>query len=145
MKSKILNLGLILTSLAGYMEWGGGNRMSLFQAEAEIFSKIFTDFSSVAHPLVLLPLIGQIFLIFTLFQKKNRQGAYFFGDGRDWHFVGNHVGGWHHHLKFENDSFHIAILYNRLDHYTSSFNKQGNSGQDRPHLGQVHNGNKNKI
>lgn len=79
MKSKILNLGLILTSLAGYMEWGGGNRMSLFQAEAEIFSKIFTDFSSVAHPLVLLPLIGQIFLVVTLFQKKTGKVLTFLG------------------------------------------------------------------
>lgn len=79
MKSKILNLGLILTSLAGYMEWGGGNRMSLFQVETEILQKIFTDFSSIAHPLVLLPLIGQTFLIFTLFQKTPSKVFTFLG------------------------------------------------------------------
>lgn len=70
MKYKMLNLGLIVTSLAGYLEWGGGNRMFLFQAEAEVFSRLFTDFGSVVHPLVLMPMIGQALLVFTLFQKS---------------------------------------------------------------------------
>jgi hypothetical protein len=69
MKSKILNFFLIITSLLGYLEWGGNSHSFLFQAEAEIFSKIFTDPISAIHPFTILPLIGQVILIFTLFQR----------------------------------------------------------------------------
>lgn len=70
MKSKILNLLLIISSLLGRLEWGGNNQLSLFQAEVDIFSKLFTNPSSVFHPLILLPILGQLLLLFTLFQKK---------------------------------------------------------------------------
>jgi len=70
MKSKILNLSLILTSLIGYLEWGENNSMFLFQGEIEIVGKLFKDPMSVMHPFTLLPLIGQILLAFTLFQRE---------------------------------------------------------------------------
>lgn len=70
MRSKLLNLLLIITSLAGYLEWGGGNSAFLFQAEAEVLSKIFTDPASVIHPFSLLPMVGQLLLLITLFQHK---------------------------------------------------------------------------
>lgn len=61
---------LIITSLFGYLEWGGGNKIFLFQAEQEIFVKLFQDPLSVAHPFTLLPLFGQLILLFTLFQRS---------------------------------------------------------------------------
>jgi len=70
LKSKILNALLILTSLIGYLEWGQDNKSFLFQAELEIFPKLFTDPKSVAHPFTLLPLAGQLLLFITLFQKR---------------------------------------------------------------------------
>jgi hypothetical protein len=70
MKSKILNIFLILTPLIGYLEWGKDSRSFLFQAEAEVLRKLFTDPLSVIHPFTLLPLLGQIILLFTLFQKQ---------------------------------------------------------------------------
>lgn len=70
MKSKILNLLLIVTSLFGYLEWGGNNSILLFQAEADIISKLFTDPTSVIHPFILLPLFGQILLLVSVFQNK---------------------------------------------------------------------------
>jgi hypothetical protein len=70
MKSKILNFLLIITSLIGYLEWGGNNHSFLFQTESEILIKLFTNPISVLHPLIILPLIGQTLLIVTLFQKK---------------------------------------------------------------------------
>lgn len=70
MKRKILNLALVLTSLIGYLEWGTGNSMFLFQGEALIISKLFTNPESVIHPFVILPLFGQVVLIITLFQKQ---------------------------------------------------------------------------
>lgn len=69
-KAKILNLLLILTSLAGFLEWGKDSHLFLFQAEAEVISKLFTDPKSVMHPFTLLPLAGQVLLIITLFQAK---------------------------------------------------------------------------
>ena len=69
MKSKLLNVLLIISSLFGYLEWGQNKKIFLFQIEAELFSKIFKDPLAVIHPIVFLPLIGQIILIITLFQK----------------------------------------------------------------------------
>ena len=70
MKRKAYNLGLLLTSLIGYLEWGGNNNTFLFQAEGEILSKLFTDPGSVVHPFTLLPMAGQLILIVTLFLKE---------------------------------------------------------------------------
>ena len=70
MKSKILNILLIVTSLIGYLEWSGDSSSFLFQAEAEIFSKVFSDPQSVLHPFTVIPFIGQLLLLFTLFQNK---------------------------------------------------------------------------
>lgn len=70
MKSKIINLLLIITSLFGYLEWSGNSHSFLFQAEGEIISKLFSDPISIIHPFIVLPLLGQLILLFTLFQKK---------------------------------------------------------------------------
>ena len=79
MKSKILNLCVLLTSLFGYLEWGRDMHMFLFQGEAEIFIKLFRDPMSVIHPLTLLPLAGQLVLIYTLFQKKPGRALTYIG------------------------------------------------------------------
>jgi hypothetical protein len=70
MKIKILNLLLIITSLLGYLEWGGDNHIFLFQGESEIIYKLFTNPGSVIHPFILIPLMAQILLLITLFQKS---------------------------------------------------------------------------
>ncbi|HMS50819.1 MAG: hypothetical protein IPI59_05300 [Sphingobacteriales bacterium] len=70
MKAKFLNLLLIISSLFGYLEWGAGNKTFLFEGEYEVLSKLFTDPKSVVHPFTLLPLLGQILLLLTLFQKN---------------------------------------------------------------------------
>lgn len=70
MKAKILNLALVLTSLLGYLEWGADNKMFLFQGEMEIIAKVFSDPVSVLHPFTLLPFLGQLLLLSTLFQKQ---------------------------------------------------------------------------
>lgn len=69
-KLKILNLLLIITSLLGYLEWNGGNHLFLLEAEAEIFSKLFSNPLSVIHPFTILPIISQAILFYTLFQRK---------------------------------------------------------------------------
>ncbi len=66
---KLINLLLLLTSLIGYLEWGTGNHAFLFQTEYELLfgGKGLQNF---LHPFVLLPLLGQVLLLITLFQKK---------------------------------------------------------------------------
>jgi hypothetical protein len=81
MKLKFLNLALILTSFLGYLEWGGQHRMFLFQLEGEILSKFFSDPMSVMHPFVVLPLIGQLLLLFTLFQHRPNKILTYIGIG----------------------------------------------------------------
>ncbi len=70
MKSKIFNFLLLITSLIGYLEWGSNSHLFLFQAEADILSKLFTKPLSVLHPFIILPFIAQVILIVTLFQTK---------------------------------------------------------------------------
>ena len=81
MKTKILNLLLIVFSLFGYLEWGKDNSSFLFEAEAEIFSKLFMDPGSVVHPFTMLPLAGQLLLLVTLFQKRSNRWLTFIGMG----------------------------------------------------------------
>lgn len=70
MKTKLLNLCLIASSLIGYLEWGTNQKMFLIEVELDVIRKLFTDPMSILHPLVLVPLIGQIILLITLFQKR---------------------------------------------------------------------------
>jgi hypothetical protein len=70
MHAKILNTLLVLSSLIGYLEWSGNNHLFIFEAESEIILKLFTDTNSIIHPLIILPITGQILLLLTLFQKK---------------------------------------------------------------------------
>ncbi len=70
MKAKLLNIALILSSLLGYLEWGTDRSMFLAQGEWEILQKLIGNPGSVLHPMVLLPLAGQLLLLSTLFQKQ---------------------------------------------------------------------------
>lgn len=70
MKQKLLHLGLVLASLLGYLQWGRGNSMFLFQAEGEVLVKLFTKPAEVFHPLTILPMLGQLMLLITVFQEK---------------------------------------------------------------------------
>ena len=65
--------------MLGYLEWGGGNSMFLFQGEADIAQRLFTDPLSVAHPFVLLPMAGQIILLITLLPGVPRRRLTYLG------------------------------------------------------------------
>jgi len=79
MHKKLLNLSLILTSLIGYLEWGQGQSVFLFQAEAEMFSRALEDPAAVIHPLTMLPVLGQFALGFTLVQKTPGKALTYLG------------------------------------------------------------------
>ncbi len=79
MKRKILNLLLILASLIGYLEWGGGNHTFLFAAEVDIVTKLLHQTSEAVHPFTVLPLVGQLLLLFTLFQSTPNKKLTYIG------------------------------------------------------------------
>ncbi|MEN2284521.1 hypothetical protein AAGF08_20415 [Algoriphagus sp. SE2] len=79
LKSKVLNILLLVTSLMGYLEWGDNRHQFLFQMEGEVFYKLFNGPESVLHPLTVLPFIGQLMILFTLFQKRASRRITYFG------------------------------------------------------------------
>jgi hypothetical protein len=65
---RLRNLGVVLSFLVCYLEWGGGS--SAFVAEIEyqvLLGK--PEAQSFAHPMIALPFVGQLLVLFTLFQK----------------------------------------------------------------------------
>ena len=68
MKRRLLHIGLLLSSLLGYMAWGAGQDAFLVEAEYQLLTGRGGD-GAFSHPLVLLPMIGQLLLLFTIFQQ----------------------------------------------------------------------------
>lgn len=67
---KLLNACLLLAFLLGYIEWGKDHKKFVFQLEAETLYKLPESLQTVFYPFILLPLAGQIMLLYTFFQKK---------------------------------------------------------------------------
>lgn len=65
---RLLNLLLLITSLFGYLEWGTDQHSFLFQAEYQILAGPW-ETGNFQHPLVLLPMLGQVLLLITVLQK----------------------------------------------------------------------------
>ena len=78
---RLLVILLVVTSLFGYLEWGGGQSIFLAEAELEIIIKLFTDPMSVVHPFAILPMVGQVLLVLTFFQNKPGRTLTFIGLG----------------------------------------------------------------
>lgn len=70
MKNKVLITSLLITSLIGYLEWGKDSHAFLWEVELDVIQKIFSDPKSMIHPFILIPLLGQILLLISLFQKQ---------------------------------------------------------------------------
>lgn len=69
-KTKWLHLGLVISFLTGYMEWGKDQKMFVFQAFGDILEKAIADPVNMLHPFILFPLIGFLGILYTLFQNK---------------------------------------------------------------------------
>ncbi len=65
---KLINLGILVGFLICYLEWPGHSSF-LFQLEFDILAGNISDRSTFTHPLVLIPFAGQLFILYTLFQK----------------------------------------------------------------------------
>ena len=70
-KSKIINLGLFLSFLICYLEWAGGNSGFIFQLEYSVFA-LNANQNTFTHPLILIPLIGQLLLLISVFYPNKK-------------------------------------------------------------------------
>jgi drug/metabolite transporter (DMT)-like permease len=65
---KLLHLGLLISFQFGYLTWGTTRELFIFQGEYDILKKAVSSPANFIHPLILIPLCGQILLLITLFQ-----------------------------------------------------------------------------
>jgi hypothetical protein len=66
---RLINLGLLLSFLICYLEWGQDNSSFVFQTEYLLFFKKSEAVNTFTHPLIIIPFIGQLLILYTLFQK----------------------------------------------------------------------------
>jgi len=69
MKLKFYLLALMISSFFVFLSWSKTSSAFLFQMEYEIISKLFTNPLAALHPFTIIPLLGQILLLISLFQK----------------------------------------------------------------------------
>ncbi len=72
LKIKLANFLMLLSSLIGYLEWSNNKRF-VFSLEAELFIKSLQGPKDIMNPFIIIPLIGQLLLVFTLFQKSPKR------------------------------------------------------------------------
>jgi hypothetical protein len=67
---RLLSIGLFLTPLICYLEWGRGQTSFLFQVEYSLLFNSSSTLKTFFHPLVLLPMLGQLLVIIAIFQTS---------------------------------------------------------------------------
>lgn len=77
---RLINLGLLISSLFVYLEWPNQSAF-LLQIEYGLFFNSNSTVESFAHPLILLPLLGQLLLLVALFKKPQNFRLTFIGMG----------------------------------------------------------------
>jgi hypothetical protein len=78
-RQRLINILLFITFLFGYMEWGRGNHTFIFQAQAEMLIKASTDIRNLVHPFIIVPFVGQVLILWSIFQKEPGRRITFIG------------------------------------------------------------------
>ena len=68
-KLRLLKFGILLSFLFCYLAWGKENSEFIFQIEYEVFAKNAVA-DSFIHPLILLPFLGQVLPVISVFSAK---------------------------------------------------------------------------
>ena len=69
MRQRLLNLAIVLSFLVCYLEWGGGHSAFVAQVQYQVLLGK-PEAQNFAHPMIALPFVGQLLLLYTLFQKR---------------------------------------------------------------------------
>jgi hypothetical protein len=67
-RQKLVLLGILLSFLGCYLEWGGGHSAFVARVEYQVLLGQ-PEAQNFAHPMIALPFVGQLLVLFTLFQK----------------------------------------------------------------------------
>ena len=73
---RIINTLLLFTFQFGYLEWGAKDHLQhtfIFQTEADVFSRASKDIQNVLHPFIIIPIIGMVLLVYTLFSNSKNK------------------------------------------------------------------------
>lgn len=68
-----------LSILVCYLSWGGGNSAFLYEVEYLILFQKKGNASTLAHPAVFAPMLGQILLLVAVFQRNPARWMVFTG------------------------------------------------------------------
>ena len=71
MKNSQLKILLLISTFIGYLEWGTDQSSFIVQSEWEVLKKVPEDPLSLLHPFILLPVAGQLLLLFDIIKKNN--------------------------------------------------------------------------
>ncbi|MCC7465055.1 MAG: hypothetical protein IT261_02235 [Saprospiraceae bacterium] len=67
----------VITFFFCYLEWGAGQSAFLYEAALQVFSQRESAGDNFSHPLISLPFLGLLVLIYQAFQPKpNRRWVY---------------------------------------------------------------------
>lgn len=70
MKNSQLKVLLLISTFIGYLEWGTDQSSFIVQSEWEVLKKLPEDPLSSLHPFILLPVAGQLLLLFDIIKKN---------------------------------------------------------------------------
>ncbi|NBU51839.1 MAG: hypothetical protein EBS24_04330 [Chitinophagia bacterium] len=70
MKNSQLKVLLLISTFIGYLEWGTDQSSFIVQSEWEVLKKLPEDPLSLLHPFILLPVAGQLLLLFDIIKKN---------------------------------------------------------------------------
>ncbi|MCA0383180.1 MAG: hypothetical protein LCH58_13515 [Bacteroidetes bacterium] len=73
MPVKVLRVGLLLAFLCLYLEWGKGQHAFVAQLEWQTITLQKDTVNTLMHPLVLLPFLGQLLMLYAVFASKPRR------------------------------------------------------------------------
>jgi hypothetical protein len=77
---RLILIALLITPLFAYLEWGGNKSSAfLWQAEYALLFQGDNLIHSFTHPIVLMPMLGQILIIWAILQNKPPRKLVFIG------------------------------------------------------------------
>ncbi|HSD14243.1 MAG TPA: hypothetical protein VLB74_06320 [Flavobacterium sp.] len=76
---RIANIGLLITSLFGYTEWGQGKSAFLYEIEYELLFRQTHSLENLTHPLILASIGGQLILLYCVIKNNSPKKLNVFG------------------------------------------------------------------
>lgn len=68
---RLANIGILISSLFGYMEWGKDQHSFLFEIEYELLFGQKNLLETITHPIVLASLCGQLLILYAAINNNS--------------------------------------------------------------------------